>query len=78
VWMYPQGESPAHVMDMSGNVWEWMANFLDKDHDVLAVRGGSWSNYQGDARVSVRSSTSSRRSWYDSIGFRVAALRSEA
>jgi len=75
VWMYPQGESPNHVMDMSGNVWEWQANFRDKDHDVLSLRGGSWDDDQGDARVSFR---------YDNhpgdrdlvFGFRVVAFPS--
>ncbi|MFZ5912459.1 MAG: NACHT domain-containing protein, partial [Chloroflexota bacterium] len=55
VWAYPQGESPLQVMDMSGNVWEWMANFYDKDQDYPSVRGGSWYYVRGDARVSVRS-----------------------
>ncbi len=54
VWMYPQGESPHHVMDMSGNVWEWQANFRDTDRDVMGLRGGSWDINVVNARVAVR------------------------
>jgi len=54
-WMYPQGASIKGVMDMAGNVWEWQANFADKDHDVLGLRGGSWFDDGNSARVSIRS-----------------------
>jgi len=70
VWMYLQGKSPNDVMDMSGNVWEWQANYRDSDHDVLGLRGGSWYYLEDLARVSVRgSSLPSRR--FLNIGFRV-------
>jgi len=56
VWMYPAGASQPHgVMDMAGNVWEWQANYYDKDRDWLAWRGGSWSAHRGDARCAARS-----------------------
>lgn len=77
VWMYPQGESPLRVMDMSGNVWEWQANFWDKDRDRLSLRGGLWSLHQDSTRVSV-GDYSPPGSWYGGIGFRMVALRSEA
>ena len=54
VWMYPQSESPHHILDMSGNAWEWQANYLNKDHDYLSLRGGSWGSDGGVARVSLR------------------------
>lgn len=73
VWMYPQGESPLRVMDMSGNVWEWQANFSDKSRNWLALRGGSWNNPQGNACVSVRSNNRPYL-WYHLIGFRVVAF----
>ncbi len=75
VWMYPQGESPLGVMDLSGNVWEWQANFIDKDHDWLALRGGSWSYNLDSARVSVRHYLHPL-SRDDVIGFRMAAFPS--
>ncbi len=75
VWMYPQGESPHGVMDMSGNVWEWQANYRDNDQDVLGLRGGSWG-YDGDlARVAFRGFYHPYGG-YDVFGFRVAVLPS--
>ncbi|WKZ49272.1 MAG: SUMF1/EgtB/PvdO family nonheme iron enzyme [Anaerolineales bacterium] len=75
VWMCPQGESTKGVMDMSGNVWEWQANFGDKQNRYPGLRGGSWYDYEGDARVAFR--------FYnlpylrdDHFGFRVALLPS--
>ena len=52
VWMYPQGASPIGAMDMAGNVWEWQANFYNKDQDGLALRGGSWDDVRA-TRVSL-------------------------
>ncbi len=54
VAMYPLGASePWQVMDLAGNVWEWQANYYDKDHDLPALRGGSWYYLQDSARVAV-------------------------
>jgi formylglycine-generating enzyme required for sulfatase activity len=73
VWMYPQGKSPHKVMDISGNVWEWQANYLDQKNGRLAVRGGSWDLSRGVARVSVRNYDLPNH-WYDFFGFRVLAF----
>ena len=50
---YLLGRSQHGVMDMAGNVWEWQANYNDNDHDVISLRGGSWINGEGLARVSI-------------------------
>ena len=43
VGMYPEGQGkPFRLWDLAGNVWEWQANLFNKDHDFLALRGGSW------------------------------------
>lgn len=54
VWMYPQGESPQGVMDLSGNVWEWQANYRDLKSGWLGLRGGSWDLNEDIARVAIR------------------------
>ena len=70
VWMYPQGMSPAGLMDMSGNVYEWQANYYDQAHNATAWRGGCWNFNQGSALVSDRfRSSRSYRSF--NLGFRV-------
>lgn len=52
---YPLGESPYGVVDMSGNVWEWQANYSGDSKRSMGLRGGSWIRYEGSARVANRS-----------------------
>ncbi|HQX17398.1 MAG TPA: formylglycine-generating enzyme family protein, partial [Anaerolineales bacterium] len=75
VWMYPQGESPNHIMDMSGNVWEWQANYRDLKNGWLGLRGGSWDHNVVFARVVIRDFNHPNNR-FNIIGFRVALFPS--
>ena len=75
VGRYPEGATPQGLLDMAGNVWEWMENYYDEDKDFLALRGGSWLYYDVNLRCAARNfyHPGSR---YNYIGFRV--LRSQS
>ena len=69
VGSFQQGASPYGVMDMAGNVWEWVADWYDASYyntspvenphgpvsgETRVLRGGSWSNYNCDVRCASR------------------------
>ena len=54
---HPVGQKQANgfgLYDMTGNVWQWMENKYDNEHEWRALRGGSWNDYTNDARADNR------------------------
>jgi formylglycine-generating enzyme required for sulfatase activity len=87
VGLYPKGNSPMNLTDMSGNVTEWMSDQFVEGYDPNAVveaqnptkkmysfRGGSWSHDPVSARCSARGGSTPDD--YDlDLGFRVVLSR---
>lgn len=84
---HPVGTKRANawgLQDMSGNVWEWCADWYDEDlaggvdprgrlsGTPRVLRGGSWSNYADYCRVATRYDYYPSNAFNVLIGFRVA------
>lgn len=81
---YPAGASPYGLLDMAGNVWEWVMDFFESGYYTLSpydnpigpadngrhtIRGGSWTNPSSGVRTVARTSLKTNNA-LDTLGFR--------
>jgi serine/threonine-protein kinase len=86
VGSYPAAASPFGVMDMCGNVWQWVEGAFDREYyarmpernpkgsdagDLIVLRGGTWSTCQENCRTYWRC-PSLRGARWSYCGFRCA------
>ena len=71
VGSYPTGASAYGVLDLGGNVWEWVADKYDDDPDRRVVRGGSCCSYFVGPRAGNRNAWAPEHRDAD-LGFRCA------
>jgi formylglycine-generating enzyme required for sulfatase activity/DNA-binding CsgD family transcriptional regulator len=84
VGKYPDGASNYGVLDMAGNVYEWVTNWFEpysQNRQInpkgpvwgleKIIRGGSWGDDPAHIRSSIRSRINADN-WLDFIGFRCA------
>jgi formylglycine-generating enzyme required for sulfatase activity len=70
VGRYPEGATLHGLMDIAGNVFEWMKNYYDENRGWFALRGGSWLETEIYLRCISRNEDDPDLFPHD-IGFRV-------
>ena len=51
---YPEGATPEGLMDMAGNVWEWMENLRNEHGYDISLRGGAFYYSEYELRCTER------------------------
>jgi formylglycine-generating enzyme required for sulfatase activity len=71
VGSYPSGASPYGVLDLAGNVWEWVTGRYEDEPERRVVRGGSCCSYFVEPRAANRNAWAPDHRDAD-LGFRCA------